>query len=198
MNKVLVRWNQIVSEAAAHEIMACCGSMSWAREMAAQRPFDDEGTLVAASGEIWNGLTAQDWMEAFSTHPRIGERKAPAAAGERAAAWSALEQQGVDFWWLDWQQGEDWGVGSIPHFNPTFWLNYVFFTNPTHWARTGRRNSLLHRWGGLGNHRYQIGFSGDTISVWESLARSPAFFRAIPVWRGDGRSGLQSGWVPLR
>ena len=95
MNKVLARWNQIASEAAAHEIMACCGSMSWAREMAAQRPFDDESTLVAASGEIWNGLTTEDWMEAFSTHARIGERKAPAAAGERAAAWSVLEQQSV-------------------------------------------------------------------------------------------------------
>lgn len=95
MNKVLARWNQIASEAAAQEIIACCGSMSWARGLASRRPFDDEGALVAASDEIWNGLNAQDWMEAFSRHPRIGERKAPAAAGERAAAWSAREQQGI-------------------------------------------------------------------------------------------------------
>jgi 2-oxo-4-hydroxy-4-carboxy-5-ureidoimidazoline decarboxylase len=95
MNKVLARWNQIASEAAAQEILPCCGSMSWARGMAARRPFDDEGALVAASDEIWNGLNAQDWMEAFSRHPRIGERKDPAAAGEPAAAWSAQEQQCV-------------------------------------------------------------------------------------------------------
>ena len=41
--------------------------------------------------------------------------------------------------------------------------------------REGKRPLLFHRWGGLGNHRYQIGFSGDTISVWESLAFQPWF-----------------------
>ena len=38
-----------------------------------------------------------------------------------------------------------------------------------------KRALLFHRWGGLGNHRYQIGFSGDTISVWDSLAFQPYF-----------------------
>lgn len=95
MNKVLARWNQIASEAATQEILACCGSMSWARGLAARRPFDDEATLVAVSDEIWNGLATQDWMEAFSRHPRIGERKAPVGAGERSAAWSVQEQRGV-------------------------------------------------------------------------------------------------------
>jgi hypothetical protein len=41
--------------------------------------------------------------------------------------------------------------------------------------RESKRPLLFHRWGGLGNHRYQIGFSGDTISVWESLAFQPWF-----------------------
>ena len=41
--------------------------------------------------------------------------------------------------------------------------------------REGKRPLLFHRWGGLGNHRYQIGFSGDTVSVWESLAFQPWF-----------------------
>jgi alpha-glucosidase len=39
-----------------------------------------------------------------------------------------------------------------------------------HRPREGKRPLPFHRWGGLGNHRYQIGFSGDTISVWASLA----------------------------
>lgn len=95
MNKVLARWNQIASEAATQEILACCGSSSWARGLAARRPFDDESSLVAASNQIWNGLTSQDWMEAFSKHPRIGERKLPAVGGERSATWSVEEQQGM-------------------------------------------------------------------------------------------------------
>ena len=56
--------------------------------------------------------------------------------------------------------------------NPTWWLNYVFFTDQ---EREKKRALLFHRWGGLGNHRYQIGFSGDTVSVWESLAFQPYF-----------------------
>lgn len=95
MNKVLARWNQIPSEEAAQEILACCGSVSWAQRVAGRRPLEDEGDLMNASDEIWKGLSAHDWMEAFAKHPRIGERKAPSAAGERSAAWSAQEQEGV-------------------------------------------------------------------------------------------------------
>jgi len=80
-----------------------------------------------------------------------------------------MERQGVDFWWLDWQQEDK---TNLPGVNPTWWLNYVHFTDM---ERRVKRGLLFHRWGGLGNHRYQIGFSGDTISVWESLAYQPYF-----------------------
>ena len=50
----------------------------------------------------------------------------------------------------------------------------VFFTSQ-HWSVTGHRNALLHRWGGLGNHRYQIGFSGDVVPNWRSLTFQPYF-----------------------
>ncbi|MDE3163572.1 MAG: DUF5110 domain-containing protein [Acidobacteriota bacterium] len=80
-----------------------------------------------------------------------------------------LEKQGIDFWWLDWQQEPD---TKLPGVNNTWWLNYLHFTDQ---QREGKRPLLFHRWGGLGNHRYQIGFSGDTISVWDSLAFQPWF-----------------------
>jgi alpha-glucosidase (family GH31 glycosyl hydrolase) len=80
-----------------------------------------------------------------------------------------LERQGINFFWLDWQQ-ED--TTRVPGLNPTWWLNYLFFSDQ---QREEKRALLFHRWGGLGNHRYQIGFSGDTISVWESLAFQPYF-----------------------
>jgi alpha-glucosidase len=80
-----------------------------------------------------------------------------------------LEKQGIDFWWLDWQQEQH---TKLPGVMPTWWLNYVHFTDQ---QREGKRPLLFHRWGGLGNHRYQIGFSGDTVSVWESLAFQPWF-----------------------
>jgi hypothetical protein len=80
-----------------------------------------------------------------------------------------LERRGIDFWWLDWQQEANTATAGV---NPTWWLNYVHFSDQ---AREGKRPLLFHRWGGLGNHRYQIGFSGDTISVWDSLAFQPWF-----------------------
>jgi hypothetical protein len=81
-----------------------------------------------------------------------------------------MEEQGMDFWWLDWQQ---WSTTKIEGVNPTFYLNYVFFSDMQRQNKV--RPLLYHRWGGLGNHRYQIGFSGDTRITWRSLAFQPYF-----------------------
>lgn len=84
----------------------------------------------------------------------------------------ALQDAGIDLWWLDWQQGEEGWTNNIAHTNPTFWLNYIFFTDP---AFGNKRPALLHRWGGLGNHRYQVGFSGDVVPSWDTLSFQPRF-----------------------
>ena len=81
-----------------------------------------------------------------------------------------IEKAGVDFWWLDWQQ---WGNTNIPGVNPTFYLNYVHYSDMERQNKV--RPLIFHRWGGLGNHRYQIGFSGDTFVNWESLNYQPYF-----------------------
>ncbi len=82
-----------------------------------------------------------------------------------------MERQGVDFWWLDWQQHLKDSV--LTGLDNTWWINHCFFTDM---ERQGRRRPLLyHRWGGLGNHRYQVGFSGDAVISWESLAYQPYF-----------------------
>ncbi|HSY30776.1 MAG TPA: 2-oxo-4-hydroxy-4-carboxy-5-ureidoimidazoline decarboxylase [Verrucomicrobiae bacterium] len=94
-SNVLTRWNSLPSEEAALEISPCCGSNSWARQMAALRPVEDENSLLAASDKIWRSLTEADWMEAFAQHPRIGQSIAPATAPARSAQWSSQEQQKV-------------------------------------------------------------------------------------------------------
>lgn len=81
------------------------------------------------------------------------------------------EKEGVDFWWLDWQQHL-----TSKHTNSlsqTFWCNHVFFNEAM--KRTGRRPVIFHRWGGLGSHRYQIGFSGDANISYEAFAFEPYF-----------------------
>jgi alpha-glucosidase (family GH31 glycosyl hydrolase) len=82
-----------------------------------------------------------------------------------------MEKKGVDFWWLDWQQWPN--DKAIPSLSNTWWLNYTFFSDME--KHTDKRPMLYHRWGGLGNHRYQIGFSGDAIISWKSLAFQPYF-----------------------
>ena len=82
-----------------------------------------------------------------------------------------MEKQGIDFWWLDWQQ---WVTSKyVKDLNNTFWLNHTF---DHHMAEKGNERPMIyHRWGGLGSHRYQVGFSGDVYIAWEALAFMPWF-----------------------
>jgi OHCU decarboxylase len=92
---VLVRWNALQSKQAEADILSCCGSKAWARGMAARRPILNTAALLAACDEVWRNLPESDWMEAFRSHPRIGESHAPAASPPRSVAWSGEEQQRV-------------------------------------------------------------------------------------------------------
>lgn len=80
-----------------------------------------------------------------------------------------LEEQGVDFWWLDWQSGD---VSRVPGLDPLRLLNQVHHEDS---GRGGRRPLTFSRYAGPGSHRYPVGFSGDTIATWASLAFQPYF-----------------------
>ncbi len=84
-----------------------------------------------------------------------------------------LEDQGVDFWWLDWQQGDK---STIPGLDPLWWLNHLHYYDLT--RDNQKRPFIFSRWGGDGNHRYPIGFSGDTVVSWKTLAYQPYFTAA--------------------
>jgi alpha-glucosidase len=85
-----------------------------------------------------------------------------------------------DFWWIDWQQGGAAGGcrADVDAANPTIWLNKLRLTNKArrNQSNANDRSMVLARWGGLGNHRYQVGFSGDVDEVlWDRLAYQPYF-----------------------
>lgn len=80
-----------------------------------------------------------------------------------------LEEEGVDFWWIDWQQGNS---TSIPGLDPLWMLNHYHFLDN---QRDNKRGLIFSRYAGVGSHRYPIGFSGDTIISWESLDFQPYF-----------------------
>lgn len=79
------------------------------------------------------------------------------------------EKDGVDFWWIDWQQGRK---SSIKGVDPLWALNHYHYCDS---ARENRRGLILSRYCGIGAHRYPIGFSGDCISKWSSLNFQPEF-----------------------
>ena len=79
-----------------------------------------------------------------------------------------LEQQGVDFWWVDWQQDsimpEAEGIKGMKHL-PL--LNYLYYR---HSEEGNKRGLSFSRWAGWGDHRYPIHFSGDATCNWDMLA----------------------------
>ena len=80
-----------------------------------------------------------------------------------------LEEEGVDFWWLDWQQGTK---TKIPGLDPLWALNHYHSIDS---GRNGKRPLILSRYAGQGSHRYPLGFSGDTHCTWKSLDFQPYF-----------------------
>jgi 2-oxo-4-hydroxy-4-carboxy-5-ureidoimidazoline decarboxylase len=94
MNRVLARWNNAPGDTAEAQILPCCGSKRWAHEIVARRPFKHEAALMAASDETWRNLNEADWIEAFSSHPRIGETKKQGGT-HSSDAWSRQEQAKV-------------------------------------------------------------------------------------------------------
>ena len=79
------------------------------------------------------------------------------------------EALGVDFWWIDWQQGSHC---AIPNMDPLWLLNHQHFVDN---GRDGKLPLTFSRYAGIGSHRYPVGFSGDTVTTWESLDFQPYF-----------------------
>lgn len=95
-----------------------------------------------------------------------------------------LEAQGVDFWWIDWQQGSESG---LPGVDPLWLLNHFHLLDS---ARAGDQGMTFSRYAGPGSHRYAVGFSGDAVVSWASLAFQPEFTATAanigyPWWSHD-------------
>ena len=114
------------------------------------------------------------------------------------------EEEGVDFWWIDWQQGRK---SSQKGLDPLWLLNHYHMMDA---GRDGRTALILSRYAGCGSHRYPLGFSGDTIVRWKSLAYQPYFTIAASNtgyswWSHDigghmgskGNPELYTRWVEL-
>lgn len=94
------------------------------------------------------------------------------------------EDKGVDFWWIDWQQGTKSRIAGL---DPLWALNHYHFTDN---RRNNKRPLILSRFAGVGSQRYPLGFSGDTVQSWRSLEYQPYFTSTAsnigyPWWSHD-------------
>lgn len=95
MKQGLDSLNSLQPQEAVVGFLRCCGSAHWAERMAAERPFEVVAELLESADRIWWELEPKDWLEAFSHHPKIGEKKAAPLQSSEAAAWSEQEQEGT-------------------------------------------------------------------------------------------------------
>jgi OHCU decarboxylase len=89
----LGEFNLLPSAKAEAVLLDCCGCARWAANVSAQRPFADARSLFEAADSHWRNLAREDWLEAFSHHPQIGEK--PSTGSESHRRWAEGEQAGT-------------------------------------------------------------------------------------------------------
>jgi OHCU decarboxylase len=92
LDEKLEQLNQAPLATAEARFLDCCGSRTWARKMAAGRPFLTADVLLEQAEQIWQNLETEDWLEAFAAHPKIGARQPARQQPAQSAEWSHSEQ----------------------------------------------------------------------------------------------------------
>jgi len=87
--------NSMPHDEAVKALLQCCGSKRWAENVAKARPYASLESLIASANDIWRSLNPDDWLEAFRSHPKIGEKKADTQVSDQSRQWSGQEQAGV-------------------------------------------------------------------------------------------------------
>src|SRR5215207_3431712 len=119
MERDLAWLNSLTADEAAKELLQCCGSTRWATEMTDKRPFPSLETLLSAATDVWWSLDRSDWLEAFRSHPKIGEKKAADKVSVQSQQWSGREQAGV-------ANAPDATVSSLANLNRTYEQKFGF------------------------------------------------------------------------
>ena len=91
-----LKWfNELAPETAREELLKCCGAKRWAEIVAQTRPYSSFEDLITKANDTWWTLDRDDWLAAFRSHPKIGERKAANPVAAQSQQWSTQEQRGV-------------------------------------------------------------------------------------------------------
>jgi len=76
------------------DLTRCCGSSEWVDLMLQQAPFESVEQVYRLAEQVADSLTAEDWLEAFTHHPQIGDVASLRQKFAQTADWAASEQAG--------------------------------------------------------------------------------------------------------
>jgi len=88
--------NKLDPAEAAQLYVKCCTASAWVREMIERRPFDSLPALKQQASDVWETMQADDLLEAFAGHPKIGDLSSLKEKFHNTVASASREQSGVE------------------------------------------------------------------------------------------------------
>ena len=88
--------NSLTNSEANKQFELCCGAENWIQKMNHNRPFQDGNEVYKKAESIWFSLSSEDWLEAFTHHPKIGNIDSLRKKFHHTKLISENEQSGVD------------------------------------------------------------------------------------------------------
>lgn len=167
------------------------------------RDLREQGLIVTLNDHPADGVRDnEDCYPEFARRMGLdaeNKENIPFAPGDKkymeafyACAHAPSEKAGVDFWWVDWQQ--DYVMPTVPGLKnqPVLpWLNHMYYE---HSRADGKRGASYSRWGGWGDQKHPMYFSGDTATTWSALefeiAMTVASANSMCFWWGHDIGGF--------
>jgi 2-oxo-4-hydroxy-4-carboxy-5-ureidoimidazoline decarboxylase len=88
-------FNALPQKEAEERLYGCLANRRWAAEVSSRRPYADAQSFLTTASDALDGLTDDDWVAAFKSHPRIGERGGDAPESSHREQSRALQSAGV-------------------------------------------------------------------------------------------------------
>ena len=88
--------NSLTNSEAKKQFELCCGAENWIQQMNQSRPFETENEIYQKAESIWFSLSTDDWLEAFTHHPKIGNMNSLRKKFQSTKSISETEQSGIN------------------------------------------------------------------------------------------------------
>jgi len=88
--------NSLPADQLRSTLMNVCGATGWVERMLPLFPFEDLVELIESAEEQWYRCSANDWKEAFASHPKIGDKNLTSDRSGISGEWATQEQAGAN------------------------------------------------------------------------------------------------------